>query len=78
MGMLDRVGFHVVAPPALLAEILADPPAAIVADIWLRSPLILMFPEFWALLNERYVIAREYEIYRVYRRKDSPPPTHGG
>jgi len=78
MGMLDRVGFHIVAPPKVLAGILADPPAAIVGDVWRRDPLLLMFPEFQRLIFERYTIVQDYGIYRVYRRKDSAPPALGG
>jgi len=78
MGMLDRVDFHAIVPAEVLAGILADPPAAIVTDIWLRDPLLPIFPEFQMLLYERYTVVWSSGIFHVYRRKDSLPAGHGG
>lgn len=77
-GILDRLDFEAVVPREVLTGILADPPAAVAANIWQRDPLLALFPELRMLLYERYTLAWDYGIYRVYRRKDALPAGDGG
>lgn len=67
---LGRAGFEALAPPGLLADLLAHPPRVIVAAYG-ANELLDAFPEIRRLRDSQYVMHAKFQLYFVYVHRDA-------
>ena len=66
-GLIDRKAFDLLVPDTVLKNLLDNPPK-VITDIHGHSPLLKKIPEFKTLLQNRYILTKQFGHIFIYEK----------